>query len=54
MCRNYAEEPDAPASLSFLQAANELIQQRGLAFPQTIGDAMSFYAELVTLIDYDI
>ena len=50
VCRNYAEEPDPPAPLSFLQAANELIVQRGLEFPQTVGDAMSMYAELVTLI----
>ena len=50
MCRDYAEEPDAPAPLSFLQAANELMIQRGLQFPYSIRDAMLLYAELVTVI----
>jgi hypothetical protein len=48
---DYAEEPDPPASLEFLQAVNELMVHRGLLFPDSIRDAMLLYAELVSLLD---
>ena len=51
VCRDYAEEPDPPASLEFLQAVNELMVHRGLLFPDSIRDAMLLYAELVSLLD---
>ena len=50
VAKNYTEEPDPPASLSFLLTANQLMMQRALHFPDTIADAMSLYAELITLI----
>ena len=51
VCRDYAEEPDPPASLEFLQAVNELMVHRGLLFPDSIRDAMLLYAELVSVLD---
>lgn len=51
ICKAYAEEPDPPASLLFLQAANELMTTHGLQFPVTIEDAVCLYTELVTLIE---
>jgi len=48
---NYAEIPDPPASLSFLETANELMMEHGLQFPGTVEDAMSSYDELVALFE---
>ena len=51
LCRGFAEEPDPPASLEFLQAVNELVIQRALVFPpETTRDAVLLYAELVSLL----
>jgi hypothetical protein len=33
VANNYAEEPDPPATLSFLLAAEQLMQQLSLSFP---------------------
>ena len=38
--KRYAEEPDAPASLLFLQIVNELMIEHALQFPGTVQDAM--------------
>lgn len=46
---NYAEVPDPPASLPFLETANELMLEQGLQFPGTVEEAMSLYGELVAL-----
>ena len=51
MAKNYAEEPDPPASLSFLLAAQQLMQQHSLHFPQNIHEAICLYVELVTLMN---
>jgi hypothetical protein len=51
VAKTYIEEPDPPAPLAFLQAANELMMRRTLHFPQTVREAMSVYAELVTVMD---
>ena len=50
-CKIFAEEPDPPAPLPFLEAANDLITQYSLQFPITIADAISLYAELVVLME---
>lgn len=46
-----AEEPDPPAPLRFLEAANALMTTHGLQFPVTIEDAICLYIELVSLIE---
>ena len=50
----YAEEPDPPVSLMFLEAANELMVAHGLLFPVTVQDAVCVYAELVGLFEAQI
>ena len=52
MAKLYAEEPDPPASLMFLEAANELMVAHGLLF--TVQDAVCVYAELVALFEAQI
>jgi len=47
----YSEEPDPPGSLPFLEAANELMIEHELQFPESIEDAVSVYAELVVLME---
>ena len=51
MAKMYAEEPDPPASLLYLQAANALMMVHGLEFPVTVQDATCLYAELVALFE---
>ena len=41
----FVEEPDPPAPLPFLEAANDLV------LSITIADAISLYAELVVLME---
>ena len=48
---SYAEVPDPPALLPFLEAANELMMEQGLRFPGTVEDDMSLYGELVALFE---
>ena len=36
----YSEEPDPPGSLLFLEAANELMIEHELQFPESIEDAV--------------
>ena len=55
--KRYAEEPDAPASLLFLQIVNELMIEHAL---YTVSrdcprcNVSSLYAELVVLIDAQV
>ena len=49
--KNYAEVPDPPASLPFLERANELMMEHGLQFPGTVEDAMSLYGELIAFLE---
>ena len=51
IARYFVEEPDPPAPLPFLEAANDLITQYFLQFI-TIGDTISLYAEFVVLISF--
>ena len=54
VAKQYAEVPDPPGSLEFLQVAYELMTEHQLDFPQTIEDAMCLYAELVALIEAEL
>ena len=47
IARYIVEEPDPPAPLPFLEAANDLITQYFI----TIGDTISLYAEFVVLME---
>ena len=47
IARYFVEEPDPPAPLPFLEAANDLITMYSMQFPITIADAISLYVELV-------
>ena len=49
----YAEEPDPPASLEFLQVALLLMNEQGLAMPNTISEALNLYVVLTTLIEVE-
>ena len=50
IARSFVEEPDPPAPLPFLEAANDLITQYFLQFI-TIADTISLYAEFVVLME---
>ena len=49
--KRYAEEPDPPASLQFLEAVIEIMAAEQLEFPVTIEDAISLYSDLVTVFE---
>ena len=51
IAKRYAEEPDPPASLDFLQAANEVMTTQALEFPATIEDAVLLYSDLVAFFE---
>lgn len=52
--QQYAEVPDPPGSLAFLQMVNELMTEHSLHFPQTTEDAICLYAELVVLVEAEM
>ena len=41
--QNYAEEPDPPAPLEFLEAADALMVENNIHFPQTVLDAIDVH-----------
>lgn len=47
----YAEIPDPPGSLEFLQMALMLMNDQGLTMPNTIPEALSLYITLTTIIE---
>ena len=47
----YAEVPDPPGSLEFLQMALMLMNKQGLAMPTTISEAINLYVTLVAIIE---
>ena len=47
----YAEIPDPPGSLEFLQIALILMNDQGLAMPNTIPEALNLYITLITIIE---
>ena len=47
----YSEEPDPPASLAFLEAANAYIIEHNLQFPNSVQDAILLYVELVAFFE---
>ena len=49
--RSYSEEPDPPASLAFLEAANAYIIEHNLQFPNSVQDAILLYVELVAFLN---
>ncbi len=46
----FAEQPDTPCSLEFLELAQELMQDNNLTFPQNCKEALALYVDLVELI----
>ena len=52
--QQYAEVPDPPGSLPFLQMVNELMTEHRFHFPHTIEEAMCLYAELIVLIEAEM
>ena len=47
----YSEEPDPPASLTFLETANAYIIEHNLQFPNSVQDAILLYVELVAFFE---
>jgi hypothetical protein len=47
----YAEIPDPPGSLEFLQMALILMNDQGLTMPNTIPEALNLYITLTTIIE---
>ena len=50
----YAEIPDPPASLDFLQLALMLMNEQGLNMPSTISEALNLYVTLITIIEAEV
>ena len=47
----YAEVPDPPASLEFLEMALMLMNEQGVTMPSTISEALDLYVTLTTIIE---
>ena len=47
----YAEPPDPPASLEFLQAAKAIMDDNNLNMPNSVEEAMNLYVVLTTTIE---
>ena len=43
VAEQYAEEPDLPASLQFLEMVKELMNQNNLTFPKSVNEAVDLY-----------
>ena len=52
--QNYAEEPDPPAPLEFLEAADALMAENNIPFPQTVLDAIDVHITVVSLMESEI
>ena len=52
--QNYAEEPDSPAPLEFLEAADALMAENNIHFPQTVLDAIDVHNTVVSLMESEI
>ena len=50
----YAEIPDPPASLDFLELALMLMNEHTLSMPKTIAEALDLYVSLVAIIEAEI
>ncbi len=49
--REYAELPDPPASLQFLQAAQRIMDDNNISMPSNVDEALDFYVTLTTIIE---
>lgn len=54
MAWRYATTPDPPASLEFLQMAQEVMDHYNLSFPLNVEDAINLYIELVVHIEAEM
>ena len=52
--QNYAEEPDPPAPLEFLEAADALMAENNIHFPQTVLDAIDVHITVVSFMESEI
>ena len=56
VCWEYTEDPDPPASLEYLEAVKQFMENSGqsLALPHTIFAALDLYVDLITYFDQQI
>lgn len=47
----YAEEPDPPGSLEFLEATSVIMEENNIHFPHTVAQALDVYVTLVCIIE---
>ena len=47
----YAEEPDPPCSLEFLEMARDVMNAHHISFPNTISAAVDLYVTLTTILE---
>ncbi len=52
--KQYADIPDPPASLEFLELVQMLMEEHNVQFPRTVGDAMEFYVQMVQFIEDEL
>ena len=55
ICLEYAEDPDPPASLEFLEVCKSYmetsVEYRDLSLPNTVCRALDLYIDLISYID---
>lgn len=56
VCWEYAEDPDPPASLEFLEAAEQFMedQHMTMVLPLTVPAALDLYVDITTYFDQQI
>ena len=50
-CLEYAEAPDPPASLEFLEMASCIMTAYGLSFPSNLKEALDLYVTLTSMVE---
>ena len=48
----YTTVPESPADLDFLIKSKVLMEENGLNFPRTADDAISFYVDMCSFLEY--
>ncbi len=52
--KQYADIPDPPDSLEFLELVQMLMEEHNVQFTRTVGDAMEFYVQMVQFIEDEL
>lgn len=50
-CFQYAEMPDPPGSLEFLEMALQILRMQNLLFPTSLQEALDLYVTMTTILE---